>query len=303
MSGYLVSQPPSPFQVWPDMEWSQDSADTPGELLRSPTRSCFLLLLLFLGRLSLPALPHLLGTSFSSLWSPPFLPHAPALIPSSLTKVRLSFTLTLSHLTIWYFGQTALFFFFLAKTVLANLPTTRSVALGLPFPFQQPQYAQVFPLKPASLCKLSAGLSSTNKSATSFLLSFSLTLALLSPPCPLLRLSFYLNLTRRSGRNSFLFLFVLSGYKWVLGHTFFPGNDAADELVRWGAYSRPLQSLVVSLFLSIKATLLFSRTGGVLSHLNSLTPRFPLFPPRNLCSLVMLAVFSLVFAATDTAYY
>ena len=217
------------------MEWSQDSADRPGELLRSPTRSCFLLLLLFLGRLSLPALPHLLGTSLSSLWSPPFLPHAPAVIPSSLTKVRLSFTLTLSHLTIWYYGQTALFLFLLAKTALANLPRTRSVALGLPFPFQQAQYAQIFSLKPASLCKLSAGLSSTNKSATSFLLSFSLTLGLLSPPCSLLRLSFYLNLTGRSGRNSFLFLSVLSGYKWVFGHTFFPGNDAADELVQRGA--------------------------------------------------------------------
>ena len=40
----------------------------------------------------------------------------------------------------------------------------------------------------------------------------------------------------------------------------------------------------------------------MLSHLNSLTHRFPRFPPRNLCSFVMLAVFSLVYAATDTAY-
>ena len=60
-------------------------------------------------------------------------------------------------------------------------------------------------------------------------------------------------------------------------------------------YLRPPQSLVVSLLLS--------RTGGILSHLNSLTHRFPRFPPRNLCSLVMLAVFSLVYAATDTAFF
>ena len=58
-------------------------------------------------------------------------------------------------------------------------------------------------------------------------------------------------------------------------------------------YLRPPRSLVVSL----ASTLDFSRTGGALSHLNSSTRRFP---PRNLCSLVMLAVFSLVYAATDT---
>ena len=46
----------------------------------------------------------------------------------------------------------------------------------------------------------------------------------------------------------------------------------------------------------------FSRTGGVLSHLNSLTHRFPRFPPRNLCSLVTLAVCSFVFAAMNTTY-
>ena len=68
-------------------------------------------------------------------------------------------------------------------------------------------------------------------------------------------------------------------------------------------YLCPLQPLVVSLLLSPISTLLFSRGGGVLSHLNSLTYRFPRFPPRNLCSLVMLAVFSLVYAATDTAFF
>ena len=40
-------------------------------------------------------------------------------------------------------------------------------------------------------------------------------------------------------------------------------------------YSCPLQSLVVSLLLSLASALLFSRTGGVLSHRNSLTHRFP----------------------------
>ena len=66
---------------------------------------------------------------------------------------------------------------------------------------------------------------------------------------------------------------------------------------------RPPQSLVVSLLLPLVSTLVLSRTGGVLSHRSSLTHRFPRFPPRNLYSLVMLAVSSLVFAAMDTAFF
>ena len=65
---------------------------------------------------------------------------------------------------------------------------------------------------------------------------------------------------------------------------------------------RPAQSLVVSLLLSLVSTLVLSRTGGVLSLQSILTHRFPQFPLRNLCSLVMLAVSSLVFAAMDTAF-
>ena len=66
-------------------------------------------------------------------------------------------------------------------------------------------------------------------------------------------------------------------------------------------FLRPPQSLVVSLLLSLVSTLVFSRTGGVLSHRNTLTHRFPQFPSRNLCSLVTFAVCCLVYAATDTA--
>ena len=77
-------------------------------------------------------------------------------------------------------------------------------------------------------------------------------------------------------------LSFLSSYsirlQWVPEHSFLPGND-----------SYPLSFL--------------SRTGGVLSHRNSLTHRFPRFPLRNLCSLVMLAVSSLVFAAMDTVFF
>ena len=73
---------------------------------------------------------------------------------------------------IWNSGLTALFLFLflLARAALAYLPTALSVALRPLFPFQQAQYVQVFPLKPASFCKLFAGLGSTNKSVTSLLL-------------------------------------------------------------------------------------------------------------------------------------
>ena len=71
------------------MELNQDSADRSGKLLRPLTFSRFLLLLL--GRLLLLAL---LGICLPSLWSPPFPPHALALISLSLVKVRRSLTLT-----------------------------------------------------------------------------------------------------------------------------------------------------------------------------------------------------------------
>ena len=149
---------------------------------------------------------------------------------------------------------------------------------------------------------LFAGLGSTIKSAIFLLFSSNLTLVLFPPPCPLLHLSFYHKLCNRSGRNGLLSPSVLSGCNGSPDTRFSQGTT---RLMSWPdgvRYLRPPQSLVVSLLLSLVSTLLFSRTGGMLSHLNSLTHRFPRFPPRNLCSLVMLAVFSLVYAATDTAF-
>ena len=94
-------------------------------------------------------------------------------------------SLTLNALlAIWCFELTALFFSILAKTVLAYLPTAISLALRPPFSFQQAQYAKVFPLKPAPFCKLFAGLDSTNKSATSLLLSDSRSVLATQPSPP-----------------------------------------------------------------------------------------------------------------------
>ena len=145
-------------------------------------------------------------------------------------------SLTLNALlTIWCSGQMALFLSLFAKTALAYLPTALSVASRPPFSFQQAQYAQVFSLKPAPSCTLFAGLGSTNKSAISLLFCYYLTLALSSPPCSLLQLSFYLNLCQK------LFSFSSSYIRlqWVPGHSFLPDNNSADELARQGALLVP----------------------------------------------------------------
>ena len=63
--------------------------------------------------------------------------------------------------------------------------------------FSAGQFVHVFLLKPAPFCTPFAGLGSTNKSAISLLFSSYLTLVVSSPPCPLLHLSFYLQLCGR----------------------------------------------------------------------------------------------------------
>ena len=147
---------------------------------------------------------------------------------------------------------------------------------------------------------LFAGLGSTNKPAISlFLLSDSrFVLAnLSSSPSFLLPQTLWQIWQELSS----LLLF----YQTTMGPRTLVSPWEMMRLMSWPdgeRYSCLLQSLVVSLLLSLISTLVFSRTGGVLSHRNSSTRRFPRFPPRNLCSLVMLAVFFLIYAATDTAY-
>ena len=206
-------------------------------------------------------------------------------------------------LMIWYSGQTALFLFLLARAASAFLPTALSVAVRPLFPFRQAQFVSVFPPKPAPFCTLFAGLGNTIKYAI-FLLFFScLTLVLSSPPCSLLHLSCYLKLCGRSGRNCPFSPPVLSGYHGSPNTRFSRGTTQLMSLPDGERCLRPPQFLVVSLLLSLVSTLVFSRTGGVLSLPSILTHRFPPFPLRNLCSLVMLAVSSLVFAAMDTAFF
>ena len=102
-----------------------------------------------------------------------------------------------------------------------------------------------------------------------------MTLALSSPLCPLFRLSFYLKLCGRSGRNCLLSSPVLSGCNEFPDTRFSPGTTRLMSWPDGERYLHPLQSLEVSLLLSLVSTLVLSRTGGVLSHLNSLIRRIP----------------------------
>ena len=269
--------------------------------MRPLTRSCFLLLVL--GRLFLLALPVLLGICLPSRWNPPFPLHALALIPFTLAKVRLLPILTLSpphDLVLWTDGSVPVPFGKGGSRVLANCSLCGTEAT---LSFSAGPVCSSFSAEACAILHALCWSRQHHKSAI-FLLFFScLTLALSSPPCPLLHLSCYLKLCGRSGRNCLLSPPVLSGYNGSLDTRFSRGTTQLMSLPDGERCLRPPQSLVVSLPLPLVSTLVFSWTGGVLSLQSILTHRFPQFSLRNLCSLVMLAVSSLVFAAIDTAFF
>ena len=160
--------------------------------------------------------------------------------PSLSRQVWLSLNFTLSHLTIYWSRQMGLFLFFLAKEALAYLRAAHFVAPMPVFPFFR---ASVFPLKPASFCRLFADLGSTNKSFISLLLlsdSCSVLATLSSPPPFLLLQSLWQKLSSFSSCTIRL--------QWVPDTRFSLGTM---QLISWPdreRYSCPFLFLSLPLF-------------------------------------------------------
>ena len=199
---------------------------------------------------------------------------------------------------IWYSGQTAPFR--LEKAARAFLPTALSVALRPLFPFWQAQYAQVFPLKPAPFCTLFAGLDNTNRSAIFLLFSYYLTLALSSPLSFLLSQTLWQIWQELSSLSS-----CFISLQWVPGHSFPTGNDAADELARWGVLLAPstIPCSLYPLISRIHSCLISDRRRTVSSkffdtQVSSISIEELALPHHARCVLS-----SLVFAATDTVFF
>ena len=93
------------------------------------------------------------------------------------------------NLVIWTNGLMALFLFLLAKAARSSLSTALPVALRLLFSFRQALYVQVF--RRGLRHFASSPLVSAAPTSQSFLFSFSLTLALSSPPSFLLSLTLW----------------------------------------------------------------------------------------------------------------
>ena len=214
--------------------------------------TCSYFLLLVLGRLFLHALPLLLGIRLPSLWSTLFPLHAPALIPLSRAKVRPSLTWTLSHLTIWCFGLMALFL--LARWLWRTCQLLSLWHRGHSFLFSRPSMLKIF--RWSLRHSESSLLVSAAPTSLPLLFSSCQTPVLSSPPCPLLRLFFYLNLCDRSGRNCLPCSLVLSGYNGSPSTRFSRGMTRLMSWPDGQRYSCPLQSLVV-LFSYLSYLLLF----------------------------------------------
>ena len=141
-----------------------------------------------------------------------------------------------------------------------------------------------FRLKPAPFCTLFAGLGSTNKSAISLLL--------LSDSRSVL--SSYLKLCGRSGKNCSISSPVLSDYNGSPDTRFSRGTTRLMSRPDGERYLRPPQSLVVSPLISR----LFSDWRRTVS-----SKFFDTQVPSISTEELVLPVSTLVFAATDTAFF
>ena len=174
------------------------------------------------------------------------------------------------------------------------LPTAFSMSLKPLFLFQQAQYVQVFPLKPAPLCKFFAGLGSTIKSAISLLLlsdsRFALT-TLSSPPSFLLPQTIWQIWQELSSLPSYSIKL-----QWIPGHLFLSENDVADMLARQGALLAPcaIPCSLSPLIFGIHSSLFSDWRRTVSSKLfdtqvSSTSTEDLVLPPHDCCVLFRLS--------------